>query len=109
MHIHDLQHPKSVVQACREPAFTFSIKFLWRVTNNNIVIPVCFQLYVLTVKFIGVQNQGDISLFPYKKNTEKEIYKIWGYQLLHRHTSTCKNMKGRASEHLPKLCRNFNI
>ena len=54
-----------VVQACRERAFTFSIKFLWRVTNNtgHIVIPIWFQLYVLTVKFIGVQNQGDISFY----------------------------------------------
>ena len=31
-HICDLRHAKRVMQACRELAFTFSIKFLWRVT-----------------------------------------------------------------------------
>ena len=31
-HICDLQHAKHVMQACRELAFTFRIKFLWRVT-----------------------------------------------------------------------------
>ena len=31
-HICDLQHAKRDMQACRELAFTFSIKFLWRVT-----------------------------------------------------------------------------
>ena len=31
-HICDLRHAKHVMQACRELAFTFSIKFLWRVT-----------------------------------------------------------------------------
>ena len=64
-HIHDLWHAKHVVQACRDRAFTFSIKFLWTVTNNNIVIPVCFHLYVPDSQ---IQIQGGISLLPHKKN-----------------------------------------
>ena len=64
-HIRDLWHVKHVVQACRDRAFTFSIKFLWTVTNNNIVIPVCFHLYVPASQ---IQIQGGISLLPYKKN-----------------------------------------
>ena len=31
-HVCDLRHAKRVMQACRERAFTFSIKFLWTVT-----------------------------------------------------------------------------
>ena len=64
-HIRDLWHAKHVVQACRDRAFTFSIKFLWTVTDNNIVIPVCFHLYVPDGQ---IQIQGGISLLPYKKN-----------------------------------------
>ena len=34
-HIRDLRHPKRVVQSCPARAFTFSIKFLWRVTYEG--------------------------------------------------------------------------
>ena len=37
-HIRDLRHAKRVVQACRARAFTFSIKFLWRVTIIDIEV-----------------------------------------------------------------------
>lgn len=37
-HICDLRHAKHVMQACRELAFTFSIKFLWRVTNATWIL-----------------------------------------------------------------------
>ena len=32
----DLRHARRFVQACRERAFTFSIKFLWRVTFDHV-------------------------------------------------------------------------
>ena len=65
-----------------------------------------FTCTYLTVKF---KFKEILVYFRTKKTTEKEIYKIWSDQLLRRHANTCKNMKGRASEHLPKLCRNFKI
>ena len=39
-HICDLRHAKHVMQACHELAFTFSIKFLWRVTyiKNKLIL-----------------------------------------------------------------------
>ena len=43
-HIRYLRHAKRAVQACRERVFTFSIKFLWRVT----ILLMTRMLYMLT-------------------------------------------------------------
>ena len=52
-HICDLRHAKHVMQACRELAFTFSIKFLWRVTYIKNKLMLFFALaFSSTVIFL---------------------------------------------------------
>ena len=51
-HIRDLRHHKRVAQACRERDFNFSIKFLWRDTNNeSIIIIICYLIVSLITMF----------------------------------------------------------
>ena len=92
----------------------FVVIMLSRLASNSCgrsQIIILLSLFAFTCTYLKVKFKFKEILvyFRTKNTTEKEIYKIWSDQLLRRHASTCKNMKGRASEHLPKLCRNFNI
>ena len=73
-HICDLRHAKHVMQACRELAFTFGIKFLWRVTyiKNKLMFFFCF----------GFQFNGHFFCFIlFGKNVKESDFEIQPLQI----------------------------
>ena len=72
-HICDLRHAKHVMQACRELAFTFSIKFLWRVTYIKNKLMLFFALaFSSTVIFL---------FYSLNKNVKESDFEIQPRQI----------------------------
>ena len=67
-HVCDLRHAKRVVQACRERAFTFSIKFLWTVTYIK-------NKLMLFLLWLSVQGSFFFLLFCEQKTWKNPI--LW--------------------------------